>query len=347
MVAHQDGGALGRDVVEPAQVEAHPWEQLGLGEHEQNLLRFDAHELGHAGGHVEVDDRPAPDRRHAQHAGVGVHHGGVADDAQQRGVVPAVGVGIARQQVDVVVEHPLRDGPGLAPSPHELPVDRAVVAAVLGAVAGGDDVVEAQAVGERSDQIRRGRGGHDQQAPRGPVLVDELTCVREHGVGQRFSRPPGGLSDCVDGPASRHPRSLPADQHGRVGLADQVEHLEHDRLDALRGARHHSRAAQRLAQDRTAGTDQQRAIEIEDGRGAAVRRSAARRRLGGLHAVEPIGPAGVVGWRITPSSGGKRLKDWPGGASPSAVPLRSGGGMDRGAEPSGTGGMSSDLGRSW
>ena len=119
-------------------------------------LEAEHRDLDDARRHVEVEDRPAPGGRQQHHPRVGVDDDRGADRGEQRGVVEAVGVGVARGEVDAVLGGPRAHRLELAGGPHERPDERAVVGAVgVDAVAGGDDVVEAEAVGERLDEVVR------------------------------------------------------------------------------------------------------------------------------------------------------------------------------------------------
>ena len=101
---------------------------------------------------------------------------------------------------------------------------RAVVGAVgVDAVPGGDDVVEAEPVGERLDEVvRRRRRQHD-RPPGGPVLLEERPGER---LDHRRQPVGGGLA----GRLHRSPRAalgeggpLAGEHHRRQRLADEVE----------------------------------------------------------------------------------------------------------------------------
>ena len=82
-------------------------------------------------------------------------------------------------------------------------------------------------------------------------------------------------------PSARQPLANRAaclvEHHARPGLADEIEHAVHESLTRDRAVRQHARGAQRVGDDRTARTPQQRAIEIEEDRRA--RRRHRRRTL--------------------------------------------------------------------
>ena len=151
-------------------------------------------QLRHTGRHVEVHDRPPPHERGDEHPRIGVHHHRVPHRGQHRDVVVAVGVGPALPEVDGVLHRPLGDGPQLARAPHELAVEGAVVHAVLHAVAGGDDVVEARARRRAASRGRRAWWWRARAA--GPP-----SCARRGSAGRRAAAPPASAS-AASSPAS-------------------------------------------------------------------------------------------------------------------------------------------------
>ena len=69
---------------------------------------------------------------------------------------------------------PRPDRGELARGPHERADDRPVVGAVgVDAVAGRHDVVEAEPVGQRLDEVVRRRGRQHDRPPGGPVLLED------------------------------------------------------------------------------------------------------------------------------------------------------------------------------
>ena len=204
----------------------------------QRLLRLDPDELRHARRHVEVHDRPAPDRGDAEQARIGVDRVRVADHRQQRDVVVAVGVGEAcatgRRRCGRPVARPRapcpcprRTSPSIVPS----------YVAVGTAVAGGDHVVDAEPFGQRRDQVDRGGRGHDHRSGRRRGARRSAAGVRQHVLGaaaprrSRRPRAPGRAPNPV-----RHPGALAGEEHRRPGLADEVEDLE-DQPTRSRSAR--------------------------------------------------------------------------------------------------------------
>ena len=187
--------------------------------------------LGTPAGRVEVAGGPAPGQGLETHPRIGVDHVGMADGVEQRDVVVAVGVGVAGGQVDAVVAGPGAHGPVLAVAPHELPVDGAVVHAVALAVAGGHQRVEAQAVGQRLDQVVGGGRGQHHGAAGPAVLAHEHLGVGLHqvppGCRPPARRPPAPVA--LDQLAAKRGR-LAGEHHRRAVLTEDVEHPEDEVL---------------------------------------------------------------------------------------------------------------------
>jgi hypothetical protein len=324
VVRDEDRRPVVGDVVDALEREAHVRQQLRpqpvLGDAAE--LQAQDRQLGDAGGHVEVADRPPAQRGERQHAGVGVDRHRVADGVEQAAVVEAVRVGPALAHVDVVVGRPGPHGPQLAGAPHELAVERAVVAAAgVGAVAGGDDVVEAEPLGERRHHVvRRGRG-QDHGTAGAAVLV-------EQGAGERLDHrlePLGGdaagLAHLVGRPALGEAHGLAGEQHGRAGLAHQVEHAVDERLAGQRPLRDDAGLAHRLAEGGAAGAPHEGAVEVDERSGAGHDRRRYRPPAGRTRAT----PVGAVGARAGEATG-KREEPTAGGRSAPTV-LHSGGGI--------------------
>ena len=160
---------------------------------------------------------------------------------------------------------PRADGLELARRPDERTVERAVVRVAVGGdpVAGGDHVVEAEPVGERLDEVVRGRGGEHERAALGAVLL-------EHAVGERLHHRHQPVGDAVGGGQHRRPRPalgerhrLPRQRHRRQRLADRVEQREQEALARDRAADETGRA-HRLAEHLATGAAQQRSVEVEE-----------------------------------------------------------------------------------
>ena len=173
-----------------------------------------------------ASDRPAPGGGHAARIrGSGLTTNGWPTADEQRRVVDAVGVGVALGEVDAVLVGPLAHRGELAGAPHERAVERAVVGAVgVDAVAGGDDVVEAEQVGERLDQVVGRRGGQHDRATGGAVLVEQAP-RRTAGPAPTSSaaaaaRPPAPPPATGPWPAATR---LAGERHRRQRLADRVE----------------------------------------------------------------------------------------------------------------------------
>ena len=222
--------------------------------------------LEHTRRDVEVHDRPAPGDGVDGEPRVGVHGGRAADGRQQRQVVDRVGVGEALGEVDVLAGRPLLDRRELAARPDEVARDRAVEPAVLvDRVARGDDVVEAQLVGERLDEVvRRRRREHDRPAGR-VVLLDERERERVDDGRDRLG---GGQRRGVEGGtvAALGEQGRLAGQEDRgEGLADQVEHPVEQAL-AGQLAGDDPEVVHRPREQRAGAALEQGAVEVEDRR---------------------------------------------------------------------------------
>ncbi len=261
-------GPVLRDVLGAGDVEAGVGgEQRRAGQEEQALqLDAEHRHLEHAGRDVEVHDRPAAGHGVDGEPGVGVDRGRAADGRQQRQVVDRVGVGEALGEVDVLARGPLPHRGELAPRPDEVAGDRAVEAASLvDRVARGDDVVEAQPVGERLDEVVRGRGREHHRPPGRVVLLDERQRERVDDGGDRLG---GRLGRGVEGrpvAALGHQRRLAGQEDRGQRLADQVEHPVEQAL-AGQLAGDDAEVVHRPRQQRAGAALEQGAVEVEDRR---------------------------------------------------------------------------------
>ena len=190
----------------------------------------------------------------------------MADGGQHRRVVGAVGIGVARGEVDAVLVRPRGDRGELPGRPHERSGERAVVEpVVVDRVPRGHDVVEPETVGERLDEVvRRGRGEHDR--PAGGAMcgkrrlgerLDHADEPLGNGVGRLLH---GGLGTAL-GERDR----LAGERHRRQRLADRVEHTEQHSFARESIPRSDPRAAWPRRTPRRC-TAQQRAVEIEERR---------------------------------------------------------------------------------
>ncbi len=211
-----------------------------------------------------MDHRPASQRGDADHPGIGVDRPRVSHDREQRNVVVAVGVGVAGVEIDPGPVRPLGDRPRLAATPDELTVDGAVVVPGSAAVAGGDHLVEAERLGEGTHQVLGGRRREHEDPALLAVLLDHLLGVGQHRLGATARRHALRLADQVDRPAPCSTCALACDEHRRPRLADQVEHAERERLERAGGDAEEADVTQRLADDRSACSRQQRPVEVED-----------------------------------------------------------------------------------
>ena len=127
--------------------------------------------------------------------GSGLTACGEPDARQQRHVEDAVAAGVAVGQVDAVLIGPCPHRAQLPRPPDEALVETARVPAVLGLVGGGDQVVEADGLGEGGDHVGRCRRGEHQPVALGPEGGqalrgeggDDLAQLRTPPAG----RPPG------------------------------------------------------------------------------------------------------------------------------------------------------------
>ena len=268
VVHHENPGTLRRDVVDPVDVEAGIGHQLRAGELLEHALQLDSQhgDLEHARRDVEVAHRPAPQRRHHHHARVGVDDHRIADRRQQGRVEHAVGVGVALAKIDTGLLGPVADRGELALGPHERPDDRAVERPVgVDPIARGDDIVEAEPVGERLDEVVRRRRGDDHLATRLAVLVDERPGERLDHRRQGSGGGVAGLAHRVAWPPPGERGGLPGERHRRQRLADRVE----DRIEQLlAGNRTPDEAgvAHRLGVNGAGSAGQQRPIQVEERR---------------------------------------------------------------------------------
>ena len=201
-----------------------------------------------------------------EHARVGVDHDRVADRGEQRHVVEAV-----------ASRPSSRPGRRRAPSAHACDRRAACPGPTrtrrracrrstpsLLAVAGGDDVVEAERVGERLHQVVGRRGGEHERA-------DRRRGARRRSGGRTAARLAASASaasspascTCVAHPARGEPHGPPGDLHRRPVLAEQVvdpvdELLARDRPVG------DPRLLQRLPDDRPRRPPQQRPVQIEE-----------------------------------------------------------------------------------
>ena len=188
---------------------------------------------------------------------------------EQRQVVDAVGVGPARGHVDAVVLRPDAHGLELPGTPHEQPVDGAVVGTFPLAVAGGDHIVDAEGIRQGLHQVERRRRGDDHLPSRLVVLVDEDPCEGLDVLDQSLGRPLTHSPYRIAVPPVGHPGGLTGEQHGGQRLADHVEDLVDERLTGDVAVRDEAGRPQPLGDDGPARTAQQRPVEIEERRSVA------------------------------------------------------------------------------
>ena len=178
--------------------------------------------LGTPGGRSQCSIGPAPGGGDDGERGIGVDGVGRAHAREERDVEDAVAARVAVGQVDVVVVGPLSHGAQLARPPHEPLVEAAGVAAVLGLVGGGDEVVEADRLGEGGDHVDGRRGREHEAVTLGAEGGQALGGERGDQLAQRGHRPPAGGLDLVLAPAPGHPGGRPDERHGEQVLAQAV-----------------------------------------------------------------------------------------------------------------------------
>ena len=160
---------------------------------------------------------------------------------------------------------PLLHGAQLARPPHEPFVEAAGVAAVLGLVGGGDQVVEAEGLGEGGDHVDRRRRREHQAVPLGPEGGQALGREGGDQLAQGGHGPPARRLHLVLAPAPRHPGRRPDEAHGEEVLAqavvDGVEELvARQRAPLGQHTLLHQGPVEHLAR----GVAQQRPVEIDE-----------------------------------------------------------------------------------
>ena len=208
-------------MVDAADVEAGVGKGQRAHERAQHVVRLEAEEVGHTRGPVPVLHRPAPGRGDERERGVRVDRVRRAHAREERDVEDAVAAGVAVGQVDAVLTGPFPHCPQLARAPDEALVEAPGVAAVAHLVGGGDEVVEAEGLGEGRDHVGRRGGREHQLVARGPegaeVLgregSDQLAQTRpRHG-----GRPPAPGPGANPGPRRRRPAPGPWRTGSRPG----------------------------------------------------------------------------------------------------------------------------------
>jgi len=293
--------------------------ELWAGHHPHQVVGLQPEKLGHAGGDVQEEHGPAPHGGYRPQPGVRVDGVGMADRGQQGHVIEAVGISEALAQVDVAPRGPPPHRAELAQGPHELPDQLAgVLAPVLG-VAGGDDVVEAQSLGQGKDKVVRGGGGEHRGPARAAVLGQEGTGEGRDQLLQLVGRGPARFPHRLRRPPPGEEGRAPSQGDGRQrlahGLIERVEGALEREL-ALGGD---PRGHQGLIDQGPARAAKQGAIEVEEGcRAHAVHGTAAGPRCGRGPAAAPSN-AGRWGWGPAAAPGTQAAgAGGPGGTAMSA-----------------------------
>ena len=212
---------------------------------------------------------------------VGVDGRRMADGGQEREVIDAVGVGVALGQRDPPLLGELADRRDLAAGPDERAGEPAVEAPVRAhGIPGRDDVVEAEPLRERPDEVLRGRRREDDPAPGRVMLLDE-------GMGEGVDHPGDDGRRGLGGGVERVRRAASGDPGRLTGQGDRGQRLAEQVVDAVeqalagQGPLDHPELHHRPGQDLTGAAGQQRPVEVEE-RGALHTRQATgpRRRRG-------------------------------------------------------------------
>ena len=214
---------------------------------------------------VPVLDRPAPRRGDDGERGVGIDGVRGADAREQRHVEDAVTAGVAVGQVDALVFAPLAHGAQLARPPDESLVEAAGVAAVLGLVGRGDQVVEAEGLGKGGDHVDRRRGGQHEAVALGPEGGQALGGEGGDQLAQGGDRPPAGGLHLVLAPAPGHPGRCPHQAHGEQVLPQAVvDGVEQPVAGERPPLGHHSLLHQGPVQSLARRAAQQGAVEVDE-----------------------------------------------------------------------------------
>ena len=174
----------------------------GVGERElpderaEHVVRLEPDHARDTGRTVPVLHRPAAGGGDEGQRRIGVDRVWRADAGQQRHVEDAVAAGMAVGQVDPVLLRPGPHGAQLARAPDEAFVEAPRVATVLDLVRGGDQVVEADGLGERPNHVGRRRRRQDQPVTLGPEGGQTLRGERGDDVAQGGDRPAAGRRTC-------------------------------------------------------------------------------------------------------------------------------------------------------
>ena len=209
-----------------------------------------------------------------------------------------------RTEVDAVVRRPAGHRGPLAHAPDERALQSAGVAPVTLGVAGGDDAVEAEGVGQGRDQVDGRGGGQDQTAALAAVCGQRLEGPGLDEVHERLDgalpRPPGGLCGPVAHGRGRGPGQ--ADEGDR--LTEPVVEPVHEAVPGqVAPRREHALGLHGLVEDGSTGRPDQGPVQIdEDG-------------TGGRHALTlpPAGGARATAGRVDAKRPPDAAKGPPGG----------------------------------
>ncbi len=243
------------DVLSAGNVEAGKGEGGPLREQSERVHRLGPEHFRNPRRRVQIDDGPAGQEGGGLQAEVGIDRRGTPDGTKERKVVHTVRVGPAPAERDVFGLRPLPHGLQLPDCPDEASSDGAAVAldtllVDVGGIAGGDDMIESEPLGQRLDQV--GRGGRRQYEHPASLAVG-VEQGRNVGGGsvppaaRRLPPPPGGSR-----PASRRQGRRSGGRHRRQALAEHVVYPHQ----------------QGLAERRCTGAPQEGPVQVEGRRGS-------------------------------------------------------------------------------
>ena len=272
VVEDQDAGPVDGDVLDAAQLEAGVRHQLGPVERRAaSSCSSTPGDLHDAGRHVEVTHRPALQAGQRVEAGVGVHGDGVADRGEQAGRRRSCRSRRSSCAGRRRSPWPSAARPAASPGPS---TGRRRWCRRSGRhrrrPAGADHVVEAEPGGEGAEQ-RLGRGAGEHQAPPGgTVLLEQLAGVGLDLVSSSSAAASAAASTASTGQPAGRGRGEAGELHLNPALTGALVE-PHERLEDRQVALAEAGFAQVALQDRAGRARDERAIEVEDGRGVRDR----------------------------------------------------------------------------
>ncbi len=125
------------------------------------------------------------------------------------------------------------------------------------------DVVEAEQIGERADELVGRGGGEHERAAGGLVFGDDWSGVRSHDGVEFLRRRLAGAAHGLQRPSLRRQSSRTSQPDRRKRFADEIEDAVDGLLRGEGALVHEPRLYQRLGDQRAAGPAEQCAIKIE------------------------------------------------------------------------------------